>query len=168
MRASLTNVSAFLLALGATNSLAESVFRAVDDAWTPELQAERNLQVPVQAAAPQQAAEAHHVKSVFHAASGPGQQAATHTDEHVIQSGVPQFNELKSAIDAATILTRRASKNQGAINMDKLRGDIQKGLTSLANSGMTAPETPRDLSQLVNPFIGTAANNNPGNVCPGA
>lgn len=54
-----------------------------------------------------------------------------------------------------------------ALDYDQLRATISKGLEELQASSLTQDES-LDLAQLVNPFIGTRGNNNPGNVCPSA
>ena len=46
-----------------------------------------------------------------------------------------------------------------------VQATLKEGLADLRSSKAGQRQ---DLSKLVNPFIGTAANNNPGNVCPGA
>lgn len=54
-----------------------------------------------------------------------------------------------------------------AIDNDQLRATIDKGLSKLRASSL-AQEQELDLAQLVNPFIGSRGNDNPGNVCPAA
>lgn len=54
-----------------------------------------------------------------------------------------------------------------ALDYDQLRATIASGLTTLRSSSINQDED-LDLSQLVNVFIGTRGNSNPGNVCPSA
>ncbi|CAN8105823.1 unnamed protein product [Discula destructiva] len=54
-----------------------------------------------------------------------------------------------------------------ALDNNQLRATITQGLAELANSSVTQAQE-LDLAKLVNAFIGSRGNNNPGNVCPAA
>lgn len=54
-----------------------------------------------------------------------------------------------------------------ALNTEQLRGTINSGLAELRSSSMSQDQD-IDLTQLVNVFIGTRGNSNPGNNCPAA
>lgn len=54
-----------------------------------------------------------------------------------------------------------------ALDYDQLQASIGSGLTTLRSSSLSQDED-LDLAPLVNVFIGTRGNNNPGNVCPSA
>lgn len=54
-----------------------------------------------------------------------------------------------------------------ALDNDRLRSSISQGLAELSSSTITQ-DGPLDLSSLVNAFIGSNGNDNPGNVCPSA
>lgn len=54
-----------------------------------------------------------------------------------------------------------------ALDNDRLRASINSGLAELQASSMTQSQD-LDLAQIVNAFIGSRGNDNPGNVCPSA
>lgn len=79
-------------------------------------------------------------------------------------------NSLKPSNRQTHFHARRAkSPGNVAVNEKVLHQDLEEGLDELIKAkGTTRGEQDRDLAKLVNAFIGTEANSNPGNVCPGA